>query len=276
VRYGSTPVWQELLTHLLFIHTWWQSTYGSINGVLWTLAVEVEFYLLFPLVWFCFRRRPLVTAGAMILVALAWRTWTAHCCFATTFPVLAENLPGYLDLFACGMLCAWAYVKFGERIRGSRWTWAMPVFALAGVVALGELLFAIFGYRLAPNWEIAGMLRTRALYGIAFAVIAFASLCSPRVWQVLLANPPLRFLAVISYNLYLYHQIVARELMNWHVPGYTGDPHADPRWQLQFTIIAVVATIAQAALVTYLFERPVMNLRWPRPLAANKGHLPTV
>src|SRR5580692_10533687 len=51
VRYGSTPVWQEILTHLLFIHTWWQPTYGSINGVLWTLAVEVEFYLLFPLVW---------------------------------------------------------------------------------------------------------------------------------------------------------------------------------------------------------------------------------
>jgi len=276
VRYGSTPVWQELLTHLLFIHTWWQATYGSINGVLWTLAVEVEFYVLFPLVWFCFRRAPLITAAAMMLIALAWRMWTAHCCFASTFPILAENLPGYLDLFACGMLCAWAYVKFGDRVRESRWTWAMPVFALAGIVAVGELLFAIFGYRLAPNWEIAGMLRTRGIYGLCFAVIAFASLCSPRVWQMLLANPPLRFLAIISYNLYLYHQIVARELLNLHIPGYSGDPHADPQWQMQFTVVAIVATIAQAAVVTYLFERPVMNLRLPRPAAANEGHSPVV
>ncbi len=274
VHLGSTPVWKEILTHLLFVHTWWQGTYGSINGVLWTLAVEVEFYAIFPFVFFAFRRWPLPTAATMIVLALAWRLWTAQCCFSTTFPVLAENLPGYLDLFACGMLCAWAYVRYGARVRESRWAWAMPLVAIAGFVALGVLLFSIFGYRLAPQWEIAGMLRTRALYGFAFALIAFASLCSPRIWQVLLDNPPLRFLALISYNLYLYHQLVARELLRWHLPGYTGDPHADPQWQVSYTILTFVTTIAQAALVTYLFERPIMNVREPRLIAENVGHSP--
>ena len=272
VHYGSTPVWQEIATHLLFIHTWWQGTYGSINGVLWTLAVEVEFYLIFPFVWLVFRRSPFLTAGAMIAIGVAWRSWTAHCCFATTFPVLAENLPGYVDLFACGMLCAWIFVHYGDAVRKSRWTWAMPFVALGGFALLGELLFAIFGYRMAPNWEIAGMLRTRAVYGLAFALIAFGSLCAPRVWQVLLANPPLRFLAIISYNLYLYHQLIAREMVTWHFPGYAGDPHADPHWQIQYTLLAFVTTIAQAALVTYLFERPIMNIREPRPVSAKAGH----
>ena len=275
-HFGSTPVWQELVTHLLFIHTWWQGTYGSINGVLWTLAVEVEFYAIFPLVLWCFRRSPLITAGVMIAIALLWRVWWAHCCFTTFFPDYAENLPGYLDLFACGMLCAWTYVRLGERVRASRWTWAMPLLAIAGFVALGALLFSIFGYRLAPQWEIAGMLRTRAVYGLTFAIIAFASLCSPRAWQVLLDNPPLRFLALISYNLYLYHQLVARELLRLHVPGYTGDPHLDARWQILYTLVTFVVSIAEAALVTYAFERPIMNLREPRLVKNLGGHSPSV
>ena len=63
----------DLLTHLLFIHTWFPERYGSINGVLWTLAVEVEFYCIFPIVWWAFRRQPWGTAAAMIAIAWAWR-----------------------------------------------------------------------------------------------------------------------------------------------------------------------------------------------------------
>ena len=117
VRYGYTPPVKEIITHLLFIHTWWQETYGSINGVLWTLAVEVEFYLIFPLVWLCFKRAPWITALALASISLAWRMWSAHCCFNTNFSLLAENLPGYLDIFASGMICALLFVRFGHRIR---------------------------------------------------------------------------------------------------------------------------------------------------------------
>jgi len=271
-RYGTTPAWQEIVTHLLFIHTWWAGTYGSINGVLWTLAVEVEFYLIFPFVWLVFRRWPWLTTATMIAIGIAWRSWAASCCFATTFPVLSENLPGYVDLFAIGMLCAWAFVHYGERIRKSHWTWAMPLVAIGGFVLLGELLQALFGYRWAPNWQIAGMLRTRGLYGLAFAIIAFGSLCAPRVWQVLLANPPLRFLAIVSYNLYLYHQMIAREMITWRFPGYVGDPHFDLTWQVQYTLLAFVLTVAQATLVTFLFERPIMNLPEPRLIGGKAGH----
>jgi peptidoglycan/LPS O-acetylase OafA/YrhL len=273
VRYGDTPAWKEILTHLLFIHTWWQGTYGSINGVLWTLAVEVEFYLIFPLVWFCFRRAPWVTAAVMAALAVLWRMWTAHCCFDTTFPVLAENLPGYLDIFASGMICALLFVRFGHRLRESAFSPAMIVVAIAGWIAFITLLMGIFAYRMHPQWEVAGQLYTRVLYGAAFAAIAFGSLCAPRWWQVLLANPPLRFLAIISYNLYLYHQMIAREMVTWHFPPYTGDPHADHTWQVSYTLLAFVVTIVQAALVTYLIERPLLRLPEPGPVRHPAGHL---
>lgn len=73
----------HLGTHLTFVHTWFTSTAGSINGVLWSLAVEVQFYVLFPLIWWCFRRNATATAVAMVAAALLWRMQAAMCCMHT-------------------------------------------------------------------------------------------------------------------------------------------------------------------------------------------------
>ncbi len=273
-RAGAAP-WQEILTHLLFIHTWWQSTYGSINGVLWTLAIEVEFYLIFPLVWWCFSRRPLVTFVAMLAIAMLWRVHAAQCCYYDQMPLLVENLPGYLDIFAWGMLSAWIFARFGHHLRAPRIAIGMPVLAIAGVVLCSMLLVDMFNGRSTAQWETALQIYTRPLYGLGFGAIAIGSLAAPALWQSLLANAPLRFMAFISYNLYLYHQMVARIMVNAHVPPYlTHDPHGDPAWQVRYTILAIIATIAQATLVTYLIERPLLRLPQPRLFFHARGHSP--
>ena len=274
-RLGAAP-WQEILSHLLFVHTWWQSTYGSINGVLWTLAVEVEFYCVFPLIWWCFRRRPWITALAMYAIAFAWRAELQHCCYATLFPQWSENLPGYLDIFASGMLSAYIFVRIGHRVRESRWNAVAPFVAIAGIAMAALLLQNFYEFRNADQWQAVWQVKWRGLFAVAFATIAVASLCAPRWWEVLFANPPLRFLAIISYNLYLYHQMTARQLVNLHIPPYVGNPHANATWQVQYTIAAVVVTIAQAALVTYLFERPLLQLPEPRLLKRDFGHSPSM
>ena len=271
VRFHA-PVWQEVVTHLLFIHTWWQDTYGSINGVLWTLAIEVEFYLIFPLTWWCFSRRPFMTGFAMMAIALVWRVHAAHCCFNDQMPLLVENLPGYLDIFACGMLSAWVFARFGRAMRAPHYSAIMPLLAIGGGYLLCILLYGMYTHRLDPQWQTAQQIYTRVFYGFTFGAIAIGSLTAPRLWQVLLANPPLRFMAYISYNLYLYHQMVARLMLDHHIPPYLGDPHFDPDWQVRYSILAFIITIVQAALVTYLIERPLLRLPEPRLLFAARGH----
>lgn len=269
---GAAP-WEELVTHLLFIHTWWDTTYGSINGVLWTLAIEVEFYLVFPLVWWCFMRRPILTFVAMLVIAMSWRIWAARCCFSYEMPFLVENLPGYIDIFASGMLSAWIFARFGQQLRAPRISLAMPLVAIAGAVLLSYLLIGMFNGRTMPQWETAMQVYTRPLYGASFAAIALGSLTAPALWQSFVGNPPLRFMAFISYNLYLYHQMIARLMVRAHIPPYIGpDPHGDPVWQVRYTILAFAFTIAQAAIVTYLFERPLLRLPQPRLLAPARGH----
>jgi peptidoglycan/LPS O-acetylase OafA/YrhL len=263
-----------VVTHLLFVHTWFPDGYGAINGVLWTLAVEVEFYCCFPLIWPAFKRWPYATAAAMIALAYAWRAWLAHCCLTGVFDQWEENLPGYLDIFAIGMLCAYLFTRYGHRIAASRFRFGGPVLAIAGIVLLVLSLESLFNYRVYDRWSGVWQIDKRPLIGLGFALVAFGSLVAPRAWQLLLANPPLKFLAAISYNLYLYHQIVARELLDWHVPAYSGDPHDDPVWQVRYTFAASGGAIAVATLITWLFERPLLRLEPARLRPARNGHSP--
>lgn len=269
---AGAPPWQEVLAHLFFIHTWWASTYGSINGVLWTLSVEVEFYCIFPLVWWCFRRRPWMTAGAMIAIAYAWRATLQSCCYATLFPEYSENLPGYLDIFAFGMIAALLFTRYSERMRASRWNVASPLLAIAGIIMTVALLENLYGLRAVDQWQVVWMVKGRPLFGIAFASVALGSLWAQRWWAGIFANGALRFLAIISYNLYLYHQMIARELLAWHIPAYSGNPHADAIWQIRYTIVSIVVSIAEAAFVTFFIERPLLRLRDPRPHPPAHGH----
>ncbi len=252
---------RDVGSHLLFIHTWWPQTYGSINGVLWTLAVEVQFYVCFPLIWSGFSRRPFVTAAAMILASLAWRSYAQTCCWTTSTELMIENLPGYLDVFAAGMLSAYAYVRLRERGADRRVQIAATLVAVAGFAALTLLLENLWSMRTADQWSTAWAIHNRTLVAGAFVLMGLGSLLALPYWQRVIANPALLFFAAISYNLYLYHQVFARELLAWHVPpSASADPKLDPHWQLTYTVVAFSVTIAQAALVTYAFERPLLRV----------------
>jgi peptidoglycan/LPS O-acetylase OafA/YrhL len=250
----------DLVTHLLFIHTWFPLRYGTIDGVLWTLAVEVEFYCIFPLIWWCFKRQPWLTAGVMVALAWYWRVALSTCCFVTLFAQYEENLPGYLDIFAFGMIAAYVFTRCGDRARASH-RYAGPLVALAGVAFFVALLQNLYAHRFYDQWSGVWQINSRPLLGAAFAIIALGWLFSPRWWQAVLDNAPLRFLAAVSYNLYLYHQLIARGLLWHHVPPYHGVPQEDPKWQLRYTVAALATTIAQAALITYCFERPLLKIR---------------
>ncbi|HET7814036.1 MAG TPA: acyltransferase [Candidatus Baltobacteraceae bacterium] len=257
----------DIGTHLLFIHTWFESTAGSINGVLWTLAVEVQFYAIFPLVWLAFRRVPYVTAAVMIAAALAFRSWGASCCLHTHALLMYENLPSFLDTFAFGMLAAHLYVRYRERLRSARDKSAATAIAFAGFALLAYLLHGLWDVRVLPDWPTAWETLHRTLIGVSFFMMGLGSLLAFGWWQRTLANPVLLFCAVISYNLYLYHQMVARLLLKWRIPPFTGpSEHYDPHWQAAYTWIAFAAAIAFATLVTYAFERPLLRVR-PAQLA---------
>lgn len=82
---------------MFFFNTYYATNLG---GALWTLAVEMQFYLLFPLLARAFLRMPALTFAGMVGISLAFRGFVgAH--FADV-GMYFNQLPAYLDVFACG------------------------------------------------------------------------------------------------------------------------------------------------------------------------------
>jgi peptidoglycan/LPS O-acetylase OafA/YrhL len=252
--------WQ-IVSHALFIFNWWPSTSGAISGVYWTLGVEVQFYVLFPLLCWFFRRRPLITYLVLLVIANLYRAGVASCCMENGYRLLYQ-LPAYLDIFAAGMLAAYVAVYARAKLpnlHGYRWGFALV--AIASFVVFGALLMNIFNARYTKDIFEIWQAHNRVYLGLTFFALGVASTLAPRWWHYLLGNPILIFFATISYNLYLYHQVIADQMYyHLHWPrSAAAYPRSDAHWQLVFTLAAFAIAIAWSALVTYAFERPILK-----------------
>lgn len=257
--------------HLLFVHSWFPDSYGSINGVLWSLAVEVQFYVLFPVICWAAMRAPWPTFAAMALVANAYRFAVLHRHDVGNW---YDQLPGTLDLFAAGMLAAYLYRAIAvraPRVAALKLPWTLAAFA--GIAGFFLVLHAAFDVRYDPNWPWETFKWGRAVMCLAFILTTVGSLFAFGWWQRTLGNPVLVFLSLISYNLYLWHQPVARFLREHHVPRWNGpDEHSDPAWGLPFTLLSFAAMLVVATFFTYALERPI--LYWRRRGNADDPALP--
>jgi peptidoglycan/LPS O-acetylase OafA/YrhL len=126
-----------IVSHLTFVHTLSPATYGAISGPLWTVGIEVQFYLLFPFIAFWFSRAPLLVYAALAIISETYRATIGGLGLGATFTWI-NQLPAYLDLFAAGMLGAYALVALGPRARqiDSR-IWTIASIVLFGVVLAG-------------------------------------------------------------------------------------------------------------------------------------------
>jgi peptidoglycan/LPS O-acetylase OafA/YrhL len=251
---------KAIALHLLFIHTFWDDSYGSINGVLWSLATEVQFYVIFPAVCAAALRKPLLTFAALAILAAGYRVAVAG---DPDVVYRISRLPGALDLFGSGMLCAYAYRRIATRsprLAGRRSVWTLV--ALAGFGAFAALLGSVFDARLFPGWPSAWLVYGRSGFAAAFFVATLGTLFAVPLWQRILGNRLLVFFASISYNLYLWHQPVANALLVARIPAWAGGAaHDDPVWGLKFSLVAIAAGVAVATLVTFAIERPLMRRR---------------
>ena len=248
----------QLALHAFFVHTWSNDTFGGINGVLWSLAIEVQFYVLFPAIAWCAMRRPLPTLAALAAIGVGYRLIIAPHADALH---QMQQLPGTIDLFAAGMFAAYVYRGLATGApklasRGPLWT----AVAIVGLVATVSVFRGAFDARLAPNWPTLWYVWGRTELAASFVVLTIGSLYAVPLWQRALANPALTFLSLISYNLYLYHQLIARALLAAYVPEWVGaSEKSDGSWGIAFSIVALVVSLGVAWVLTIAVEIPLIQ-----------------
>jgi peptidoglycan/LPS O-acetylase OafA/YrhL len=271
--------WTDILMHLGFVHNLFPDTHGSINGVFWSLGVEVQFYVIFPLLAWGFRRKPWLVFALMCAVALMYRHWTR------TLPIgefinLNNQLPGFLDLFGGGMLTAYLLVWVREQGQGIISTVKSGMGAIVALALLTMLLLFndLYQIRFEPDSYPIWQSQHRLFLCFVLIALTVAATYAHAIFRSILANRALTFLSLISYNLYLWHQVIARVIKEhgWWTAA-TPTPTDDPTWRWTMFFVAFIASIIVASLITYCFERPLLQYGvkgcWSRLKAKLAGYM---
>jgi peptidoglycan/LPS O-acetylase OafA/YrhL len=243
---SPTTVMKSFVVHGLLL----QDVIGSPspNGSFWSIAVEAQIYVLFPLMLLLRRRYGPLFAATVVLVSASVLEIAAH-----QISVLAryDNLTPQLAIdFAFGMAAAGSARTFQFRDR------RVPVLGISAVLCAAGI-FAI--YRIGSQTVVAQYFWVDIVAGAiaALAFRGFATTDHSSVRRVLESRPMVKG-GSFSYSIYLIHVIVL-DLAERYVVHPLHLSQLNTLWAL----LAVV--VPCALIVSYLFfvvfERPFLQVR---------------
>ncbi len=229
-------------------------------GHLWSLAVEEQFYLVWPAVVFLVRdRRRLVAICLAVIVITPVLRVVAFDHLPHRFAELDLNYsftPLRMDAFLMGGLAALLLRgRWSERVIGAvRWGGG----ALAAVAAVFlSLTLRRHGYLL-PAWHYTWGLSVVDLLAMTLVMMAVV----PGSWIYrALSFQPLRWLGRLSYGAYVFHVIAGQGIR--HVAEAVGRsaPLIAAHARLTSALLALVTTVPLAWLTFHFFESPFLNLK---------------
>ena len=219
------------------------------TAVYWSLAVEEHFYLLFPWIYFGLVRMR-VSGGlqAALLVLLcafifAWRCYlvfgenASHARTSIASDTRFDSL-----LFGCALALYENPAMDSTALRERTWKWILLPLGIAGL--LTSFLYRSEVFRETVRYTLQGV----CLVPVFVCCVRYPS------WGLgrLLNARPVAYLGVLSYSLYLTHQVflyAAEHQLPAHIP------------KAGMALVALALTIALSWLIYQAVEKPCAALR---------------
>ena len=220
----------------------------EVNGVMWSLVVELHFYLALPffataLAWLATRSlgRAAVVLGVVGLASFVLRYLTLYDEGGGEEPLLDYSLPSTFFFFVAGMLVALlriAWERHPPRFVRGPLAWAETW--MAGSVVFWLLVFDDYthGYLAA----VASAL----LVGACVLPLRTGPLVRVLEWRVL------AFLGVVSYSYYMWHLPILESI---------GETSWAPDSTLGLLVLSLPICVAAAYLSYRFVESPFLRLR---------------
>jgi peptidoglycan/LPS O-acetylase OafA/YrhL len=223
-------------------------------GVLWSLAVEEHFYLLWPgLVRRLSRRNVILCAASVALLCLSLRVLYYVFGFATG---------GYTwlsaDGLALGAILAAVARNPEQSRRGFRRVTVSALLAGTGLFAAG----APFGIFLARHF-LGVTFRETALDLLCTGVVGTTLLLGTSEWKAVVNRPVLQFLGRISYGVYLTHMLIFEVVAHFLGRLWPGLPLPETHFAVMVLHFAISGslTLGLMSLSRRYFEGPFLALK---------------
>lgn len=236
---------ETILAHVFMVHNWSVDWMYKLNGVLWSIAIEAQLYVIFPL---------LVLSITKIG---KWWTFLGALVVAGVFMAFAKDAmklyPWYLPLFVLGMTSA--HFAYRPHLRAGTMPWGGRI--VGSLLLIGAIAACVLNGNLAVD---------DLPFGASVACFAYAWTCDPSgiIYRVF-SSRPLVALGSFSYSLYLIHHPIEQVLYALRPSMIQDQPSL-----LAYLVAGLPVILLLAWLFSLLFERPFMRKSAPKSVVTTK------
>jgi peptidoglycan/LPS O-acetylase OafA/YrhL len=237
---------REMGPHLLasfgYLHN---LTFGAfnrpVNGVAWSLEIEIQFYVLVPLLALLFAIDNAVIRRAVIAVLMAGTGLLGSTLYRSAH--LRYSIAYYLAFFLAGFLLCDLYLTRREWKPSFYW----DALALCG-------------------WPLVWLLgRNAGHFFLPFMIVVlYLAAFRGRIGVACFSHPVITGIGGMCYSIYLFHFLVIS------AAGHlTGSLHIGQNFWLYYglqTILIVPIVLILCGTFFLLIERPCMDRQWPQKL----------
>lgn len=229
--------------------------FSSVPIGLWSLAVEEHFYFGFPLLFLLLARRLSFARCALVFLGLC----------AVVLGIRMVEVQRVADL---GEVNFWTHTRLDSILFGSVLAlWNNPVADRTDQLPRGLAAYLIAAALLIPSFairdEMFRMTWRYTLQGLGLIVLFNVAIRDRRFAGPLLDNPVTKWIAALSYTLYLVHGVLVRAL----------EPAIDQHAVLP-DVIAIALSFLYAMAMRRWVEQPMAGWRRRRERAAAAQPLP--
>ena len=235
----------HLLASLFYVHNLAFAQASTINPPAWSLEIEIQFYILAPLLSKVFLIRPAILRRTFIIAVTAI-SGLAAIMLIPNGSRASLSLLNYFQYFAAGFLLCDFYLT-DARFSLPPWAWD-----LIGTCSLGWILLSH------SHWyPVLLPFATLCLYMAGFFGLVIRWIFSIQI---------LTIIGGMCYSLYLTHPVILTivsgllpraSVASWSVAAQTAVIY----------IVSLGGILAVGSLYFILIERPCMSPNWPQQLA---------
>jgi peptidoglycan/LPS O-acetylase OafA/YrhL len=212
-----TIVPKTWMSAALYLRNYWPPLEGSgdwITAHTWSLAVEEQFYLLWPLAFTVLGRRRSTFLAAALIVLFPISRVATYWAFPAARPDLGYMLHTRGDGLMMGCLLALVVDQpWCRRLRERLYDWHAPALAIVFLLIGSNVLHLRFG-----GWYLLPAGYTAEAFAVVLVLAWLVDRPTTALGRIL-NHPAVKHVGVISYSLYLWQQLFAAWHGWWRVPA---------------------------------------------------------